>query len=124
MAEVDAVRRIGRPTDAGLTEHEADVMRRLCGLVGGERETLDDIGKDYDVIRERIRQLETRTRNRLQEVLEGGVPTPRRKRGRKRKPAAPKERPQPSAPSPVAEVAAPAPRSRRSRVPEGQETLF
>lgn len=168
VAEVDAVRRISRPTDsldreigdgthlgeliatlhlaptpeevlapkysrqrveellarADLTEREADVMRRRCGLVGGERETLDDIGKEYGVTRERIRQLETRARDRLKEVLEGGVPAPRGKRGRKRKPPVQEAAPQPPVPTPVAEAAASVPRVKRSRVPEGQETLF
>ncbi|MFI9598573.1 sigma-70 family RNA polymerase sigma factor [Streptomyces sp. NPDC052043] len=167
VAEVDAVRRISRPTDsldreigdgthlgeliaklhlaptpeevlapkysrqrveellarAGLTEREADVMRRRCGLVGGERETLDDIGKEHGVTRERIRQLETRARDRLKEVLEGRVPEPRGKRGRKRKPPAREEAPQPPVPTPVAEFPAPASRFKRARVPEGQKTL-
>ncbi|MGW2681836.1 sigma-70 family RNA polymerase sigma factor [Streptomyces sp. NPDC001414] len=168
VAEVDAVRRISRPTDsldreigdgthlgeliatlhlaptpeevlapkysrqrveellarADLTEREADVMRRRCGLVGGERETLDDIGKEYGVTRERIRQLETRARDRLKEVLEGGVPAPRGKRGRKHRPPAQEEASQPPVPAPVAEAAVPVPTVKRSRVPEGQEALF
>ncbi|MGW3956278.1 sigma-70 family RNA polymerase sigma factor [Streptomyces sp. NPDC004752] len=127
VAEVDAVRRISRPTDsldreigdgthlgelvatlhlaptpeevlhpkysrqraeellarADLTEREAEVMRRRSGLVGGERQTLEEIGEEYGVSRERIRQLETKARDRLKVVLEGGVPEPRGKRKRK-----------------------------------------
>ncbi|MFI9173065.1 RNA polymerase sigma factor RpoD/SigA [Streptomyces lincolnensis] len=167
VAEVDAVRRISRPTDsldreigdgthlgelvatlhlaptpeevlypkfsrqraeallalAGLTEREADVMRRRSGLVGGEPQTLEDIGKKYGVTRERIRQLETRARQRLMDVLAGDQPTPRGKpkRGRKR----PVQEDASNAPAPVAEPASPpAPRVKRPQIPEGQETLF
>jgi RNA polymerase primary sigma factor len=164
VAEVDAVRRISRPTDsldreigdgthlgelvatlhlaptpeevlypkysrqrveelldrAGLTEREADVMRRRSGLVGGERQTLEEIGEEYGVSRERIRQLETRARDRLKVVLAGGVPEPRGKRGRKPKPRPREEAP----PAPVAVVAPPSSKSKRPGVLEGQETLF
>lgn len=118
---------------ACLTDREADVMRRRSGLVGGERQTLDDIGKDYGVSRERIRQLETRARDRLKEVLAGGVPEPQGKR--KRKPRVREEAPPVPAPAPapvtkaapVADAAPPVPRAgtrKAARVSEGQETLF
>lgn len=181
VAEVEAVRRISRPTDsldreigdgthlgelvatlhlaptpeevlypkysrqraeellarAGLTEREADVMRRRSGLVGGERQTLEEIGDEYGVSRERIRQLETRARDRLKVVLAGGVPEPRGKRKRKPKPSVAEETPPTTtttttttpahapapAPAPPAEAPA-APRSTRAKVPEGQGTLF
>lgn len=45
---------------APLPAREADVLRRRIGLVNGEIETLDSIGVDYGVTRERIRQLEGR----------------------------------------------------------------
>ncbi|MFC9846244.1 RNA polymerase sigma factor RpoD/SigA [Streptomyces sp. NPDC060223] len=169
VTEVDAVRRISRPTDsldreigdgthlgeliatlhlaptpeevlhpkysrqyaeellalACLTEREADVMRRRSGLVGGEKQTLDDVGKEYGVTRERIRQLETRARQRLMDVLAGDEPQPRGKRGRKRKLAAPEETP--PAVAPIAEDPLPTPRVRKAKatkVPEEQGTLF
>jgi RNA polymerase primary sigma factor len=181
VAEVDAVRRISRPTDsldreigdgthlgelvatlhlaptpeevlypkysrehveellasACLTEREADVMRRRSGLVGGERQTLEEVGDEYGVSRERIRQLETRARDRLKVVLEGGMPEPR-KRGRQRKKPVQQEAPPgpaqvlkaavapvtEAAGVPVAEATPPVPRTRQPQVPEGQETLF
>ncbi|MFJ5259406.1 RNA polymerase sigma factor RpoD/SigA [Streptomyces sp. NPDC088387] len=166
VAEVDAVRRISRPTDsldreigdgthlgelvatlhlaptpeevlapkysrerveelltrACLSEREADVMRRRCGLVGGERQTLEEIGEEYGVTRERIRQLETRARDRLKEVLAGGVPAPRGKRGRKRKP--PVQEAPPPASAPVEKAPRPTPRVKKPQIPEGQGTLF
>jgi RNA polymerase primary sigma factor len=170
VAEVDAVRRISRPTDsldreigdgtrlgelvatfhlaptpeevlypkysrqrveelltrAGLTEREADVMRRRSGLVGGERQTLLEIGEEYGVTRERVRQLETRARDRLKVVLAGGVPEPRGKRKRKpreREETSPAPMPAPP-PAPAAKAAPSAPGTKREKVPEGQETLF
>jgi RNA polymerase primary sigma factor len=171
VGEVDAVRRISRPTDsldreigdgthlgelvaalhpaptpeevlypkysrqrveelltrAGLTEREADVMRRRSGLMGGERQTLEEIGEEYGVTRERIRQLETRARDRLKVVLAGGVPEPRR-RSHRRKPREQEKEgvlarevqvPVPDAsPAPQASPAA------KARVSEGQGTLF
>ncbi|CAL9436138.1 sigma-70 family RNA polymerase sigma factor [Streptomyces sp. enrichment culture] len=166
VAEVDAVRRISRPTDsldreigdgthlgelvatlhlaptpeevlapkysrqrveellarACLSEREADVMRRRCGLVGGERQTLEEIGEEYGVSRERIRQLETRARDRLKEVLAGGVPAPRGKRGRKRK--APVQEAAPPASAPAEEAPRPTPSVKRAQISEGQGTLF
>lgn len=43
---------------------ELDVIRRRFGF-GGERETLERIGKDYSLSRERIRQIETRGKRKL-----------------------------------------------------------
>ncbi|TDT40034.1 RNA polymerase sigma factor (sigma-70 family) [Streptomyces sp. BK208] len=185
VEEVDAVRRISRPTDsldreigdgthlgelvatlhlaptpeemlhpkysrqrveellarAGLTEREADVMRRRSGLVGGERQTLEEIGEEYGVSRERIRQLETRARDRLKVVLAGGAPEPRgKKRRRKPREEAREAEPQqtdrtavpevPSHPEPEREPK-PEPKPKASQaaasksgVPEGQGTLF
>jgi RNA polymerase primary sigma factor len=176
VAEVEAVRRISRPTDsldreigdgthlgelvatlhlaptpeevlhpkysrqrverlltrAGLTEREADVMRRRSGLVGGERQTLEEIGEEYGVSRERIRQLETRARDRLKVVLAGGVPEPRGKK-RRRKPREqgdvetvqvkqiPVEEASPaSTPAPASK---PSP-AKKTGVPEGHGALF
>ncbi|MFE1403491.1 RNA polymerase sigma factor RpoD/SigA [Streptomyces sp. NPDC058770] len=128
---------------AGLTEREADVMRRRSELVDGEQQTLEEIGKEYGVTRERIRQLETLARDRLKTVLAGGVPEPRVQRKRRRKPAPcvaaavpalPEPAPVPEAAPPAREAAAPAPeatppappapKAKEPRVPEGQETLF
>ncbi|MEV8287059.1 sigma factor-like helix-turn-helix DNA-binding protein [Streptomyces niveus] len=101
-------------------------MRRRTGLVGGERQTLDDIGKEYGVSRERIRQLETRARDRLKEVLAGGVPEPRGKRQRKPKARVREKAPSGPAPAPVAEAVPPTPRAgtrKTAQVSEGQEML-
>lgn len=113
---------------ACLTEREADVMRRRSGLVGGERQTLDDIGQEYGLTRERIRQVETLARDRLKTVLAGGVPEPRGKRRRKRTPQAPEETPPapapPPSPAPLTQAVPVVARAKRPKISEGQETLF
>jgi RNA polymerase primary sigma factor len=55
-------------------EREADIVRRRLGLIDGEVQTLEDIGKEYGVTRERIRQLEARALKRLREKLEPPPP--------------------------------------------------
>ena len=45
----------------GLSPREQDILRRRFGLHGQESETLDAIGKSYDVTRERVRQIENTT---------------------------------------------------------------
>ena len=41
-----------------LTAREEDVLRRRFGLSGKSKETLEEIGKTYNVTRERVRQIE------------------------------------------------------------------
>ena len=42
----------------GLSQKQKEVLSRRFGLRGGERETLESIGKDFNVTRERVRQIE------------------------------------------------------------------
>jgi RNA polymerase primary sigma factor len=48
-----------------LSEREADVIAMRFGLDDGDDKTLDEIGKIYGVTRERIRQIESKTLNKL-----------------------------------------------------------
>ena len=48
-----------------LPEREAGVIRMRFGLDDGQIHTLDDIGKRYNVTRERIRQIESKTMTKL-----------------------------------------------------------
>ncbi len=41
-----------------LNQKQREVISRRFGLEGGERETLESIGKDFSVTRERVRQIE------------------------------------------------------------------
>ena len=48
-----------------LTEREADVLRMRFGLVDGKPHTLEEVGKQFDVTRERIRQIESKALRKL-----------------------------------------------------------
>lgn len=54
---------------APLPEKGADILRRRLGLNGDEPQTLEQIGRDYGVSRERIRQLEVKALDQLREQL-------------------------------------------------------
>lgn len=41
-----------------LTAREREVITRRYGLYGGEKETLEEIGRDHTITRERVRQIE------------------------------------------------------------------
>jgi RNA polymerase primary sigma factor len=49
----------------GLSERERDVVRRRFGLEDGQARTLEQVGKEFSVTRERIRQIETKTLAKL-----------------------------------------------------------
>jgi len=48
-----------------LTEREREVIVRRTGFLDGERHTLEAIGQDFGVTRERIRQIETKAIKKL-----------------------------------------------------------
>ncbi|MFF5392211.1 RNA polymerase sigma factor RpoD/SigA [Streptomyces sp. NPDC013012] len=54
---------------ARLDAKSADILRRRSGLIDQQVQTLEAIGSDYGVTRERIRQIETKARNRVKELL-------------------------------------------------------
>ena len=56
----------------GLTEREADVIRLRFGFVDEEKWTLDEIGKLFDLTRERIRQIESKAMTKLQSPSNNG----------------------------------------------------
>ncbi|OGY44118.1 MAG: hypothetical protein A3J62_00495 [Candidatus Buchananbacteria bacterium RIFCSPHIGHO2_02_FULL_38_8] len=53
-----------------LSLKERDVLSRRFGLSGQEKETLEQIGKHYQITRERIRQIEVSTIKKLKELKE------------------------------------------------------
>ncbi|WP_426989887.1 sigma-70 family RNA polymerase sigma factor [Pseudarthrobacter sp. Y6] len=57
----------------GFTEREAAVIAMRFGLTDGENKTLDEIGRVYGVTRERIRQIERKTMDKLKEDSVSGV---------------------------------------------------
>lgn len=48
-----------------LSEKEFNIICKRLGLIDGKEYTLEEISKDYNVTRERIRQIETRALNKL-----------------------------------------------------------
>ena len=48
-----------------LTEREQDVVRLRFGLVDGKIRTLEEVGKEFGVTRERVRQIESKTLAKL-----------------------------------------------------------
>lgn len=48
-----------------FTDREVDVILRRYGFINGECETLEQIGADYNITRERIRQLESKAIKKL-----------------------------------------------------------
>ncbi|MEX2659136.1 MAG: sigma-70 family RNA polymerase sigma factor [Acidimicrobiales bacterium] len=48
-----------------LTDRERDVLRSRFGLTGGQPRTLEDVGRDFDLTRERIRQIEAKALTKL-----------------------------------------------------------
>ena len=57
----------------GFAEREAAVIAMRFGLTDGESKTLEEIGKVYGVTRERIRQIERKTMDRLKDESVSGV---------------------------------------------------
>ncbi|MFA6254585.1 MAG: sigma factor-like helix-turn-helix DNA-binding protein [Patescibacteria group bacterium] len=51
-----------------LSTKESDILSRRFGLLGKKKETLEQIGKYYDITRERIRQIEMATVKKLKEI--------------------------------------------------------
>ena len=50
---------------AGLSEREEKVLRLRFGLVDGRNRTLEEVGKEFNVTRERIRQIEAKALRKL-----------------------------------------------------------
>ena len=48
-----------------LTDREAAVVKMRFGLVDGQPRTLDEIGREFGLTRERIRQIESKTLSKL-----------------------------------------------------------
>ena len=48
-----------------LTPREAMVLRLRFGLVDGRQRTLEEVGREFNVTRERIRQIESKALRKL-----------------------------------------------------------
>ena len=58
-----------RALDA-LPERERQVIEMRYGINGGRPKTLEEVGREFNVTRERIRQIENNTLKKLQKLPE------------------------------------------------------
>lgn len=63
----DHIQALVRDGMRGVNEKEARIIRLLYGLDDGQRRTLDRVGQEFDVTRERIRQLKNRAIDALKQ---------------------------------------------------------
>ena len=54
-----------------LTEKQREVVSRRFGLRGYETSTLEDVGREIGLTRERVRQIQVEALKRLREIMEG-----------------------------------------------------
>ena len=52
-----------------LTEREQEIVRMRFGLDDGQARTLEEVGKEFGVTRERIRQIEAKTLAKLRHPM-------------------------------------------------------
>lgn len=53
----------------GLDDRELHIIRNRFGLLGGQEQTLEEIGKSLNLSRERVRQLEREAKDKLRASL-------------------------------------------------------
>ncbi|WP_423809818.1 sigma factor-like helix-turn-helix DNA-binding protein [Priestia koreensis] len=57
-----------------LTDREADILKKRMGFFELEPKTLEEVGQDYSVTRERIRQIESKALMKLRKkILSKGI---------------------------------------------------
>jgi len=67
VAEASALRTIIGEALATLTPREQCILRMRFGIGGAADHTLEEIGKEFGVTRERIRQIEAKALEKLRE---------------------------------------------------------
>jgi len=65
LASFEGLRRATRESLGGLTHREAKVLRMRFGIDMNTDHTLEEVGKQFDVTRERIRQIEAKALRKL-----------------------------------------------------------
>lgn len=65
MATIESLKESTREVLAGLTAREAKVLRMRFGIDMNTDHTLEEVGKQFDVTRERIRQIEAKALRKL-----------------------------------------------------------
>ena len=67
--EFDDMREAVRAILVELPEREQEVVKMRFGLNGGDGATLEEVGQEFDITRERVRQIEVRTLFRLRHTV-------------------------------------------------------
>jgi RNA polymerase primary sigma factor len=65
FAGFEGLRRATHEALGGLTQREAKVLRMRFGIEMNTDHTLEEVGKQFDVTRERIRQIEAKALRKL-----------------------------------------------------------
>ena len=55
---------------SALPRREREVLEMRYGITGGRVRTLDEVGRAFNITRERVRQIESRTLKKLQTLPE------------------------------------------------------
>merc|ERR1711975_116698 len=69
VATVESLKEATREVLAGLTAREAKVLRMRFGIDMNTDHTLEEVGKQFDVTRERIRQIEAKALRKLRHPM-------------------------------------------------------
>ena len=57
-------------TEHQLTDRQREILEMRFGLTGGRPRTLEEVGRAFNVTRERIRQIENHTLKKLESLPE------------------------------------------------------
>ena len=68
IQQLDVMRAVRRAL-VSLDGRERHIIENRFGLLGGEEQTLEEIGRGIHVSRERVRQLESQAKNKLRAQL-------------------------------------------------------
>ncbi|WP_392389368.1 sigma-70 family RNA polymerase sigma factor [Dictyoglomus thermophilum] len=69
IEQIDIRREIERALDA-LSEREREILKWRYGFKDGKPRTLEEVGKLFNITRERVRQIEERALRKLRHILQ------------------------------------------------------
>ena len=56
---------------SSLDKKERDIILMRTGMASGESHTLEEVGKEFGVTRERIRQIEAKSYEKMRQIMKG-----------------------------------------------------
>ena len=72
VAERESLRRVTRELLGQLTEREARILRKRFGICERRHYTLEEVGRDFSLTRERVRQIEAKALEKLRDPAAAG----------------------------------------------------